>query len=37
MEGIMTWHLGLGYPDKFAAKVPVCGVGDAEISRTPRI
>jgi pimeloyl-ACP methyl ester carboxylesterase len=28
MGGGGTWHLGLRYPDRFAAIVPVCAVGD---------
>jgi predicted peptidase len=32
MGGGGTWHIGLRYPDKFAAIVPVCGVADADLS-----
>jgi poly(3-hydroxybutyrate) depolymerase len=32
MGGGGTWHIGLRYPDKFAAIVPVCGVADVDIS-----
>src|SRR5262249_14467876 len=31
MGGGGTWHLGLRYPDRFAAIVPVCAVGDASL------
>ncbi len=31
MGGGGTWHLGLRYPDRFAAIVPVCAVGDLSL------
>jgi dienelactone hydrolase len=31
MGGGGTWHLGLRYPDRFAAIVPVCAVADATL------
>ena len=31
MGGGGTWHLGLRYPDRFAAIVPVCAVGDLDL------
>ncbi len=31
MGGGGTWHLGLRYPDRFAALVPVCAVGDLSL------
>ncbi len=31
MGGGGTWHLGLRYPDRFAAIAPVCAVGDASL------
>ena len=31
MGGGGTWHLGLRYPDRFAAIVPVCAVGDVSL------
>ena len=31
MGGGGTWHLGLRYPDLFAAIVPVCAVGDVSL------
>lgn len=31
MGGGGTWHLGLRYPDRFAAIVPVCAVGDTSL------
>ena len=35
MGGGGTWHIGLRYPDKFAAIVPVCGVGDMDLDFKP--
>ncbi len=35
MGGGGTWHIGLRYPDKFAAIVPVCAVGDMDLSFKP--
>lgn len=31
MGGGGTWHLGLRYPDRFAAIAPVCAVGDVSL------
>ena len=31
MGGGGTWHLGLRYPDLFAAIAPVCAVGDLSL------
>src|SRR5260221_7100167 len=31
MGGGGTWHLGLRYPDRFAAIVPVCALGDLSL------
>jgi pimeloyl-ACP methyl ester carboxylesterase len=31
MGGGGTWHLGLRYPDRFAALAPVCAVGDLSL------
>jgi len=36
MGGGGTWHLGLRYPDRFAAIVPVCAVGDLALSAAGR-
>ncbi len=36
MGGGGTWHIGLRYPDKFAAIVPVCGVADVDLFFKPQ-
>jgi hypothetical protein len=35
MGGGGTWHIGLRYPDRFAAIVPVCAVGDMDLNFKP--